>query len=172
MYALALAAITTVWQNQREQLKARSGNPFHTPQRGADRSAGQRSRQGPGDPGARVVRQPSPGSSFPSERTIYNHRSLHCTSNTPRAFQPNSSRSLSLGKYYSIGLLSSTLSTLPQVPAKSTTEESNREVLLRCGTERRAEDDRACNCQRGCRGSQQTEHPQPPSLVSLAWVHG
>lgn len=168
VYALALAAITTVWQYQREQLKARSDNSFHTPQeKGADRSAGKRRRQGPGDPGAGVGRQPSPGWSFPSE----SHRSLHCTTNTPRAFQPNAIRSSSLGMYYSIGLLSTTVSTLPQVQPRPQ-QKNGREVPMGCGTEKRAEGGRACNCQGRCRGSQETEHPQPPSLVNLIWVHG
>lgn len=110
---------------------------------------------GPGDPGARVVLD------HPSQMKGHCIITEACTAPlTPRAFQPNSIRSLSLGMYYSIGLLSSVLSTLPRVPAKSTTEGSNREVLLRCGTERRAEDNRACDCQRGCRGSQRTEHPK------------
>lgn len=56
LYALALAAIATGWQYRRKQLKARSGNPFHTQDRGADRLAGKWSEYGPGGLGAGVRR--------------------------------------------------------------------------------------------------------------------
>lgn len=110
-------------------------------ERGADRLAGKRSRQGPGDPGAGIGRQPSPGWSFPSERTIYSHRSLHYTTNTPRAFQPKSIRSLSLA----------ILNIVPPPPSGSSQGHHRRmagksywDVALRGGLKRAGQ----CNCQR------------------------
>lgn len=133
-------------------------------ERGADRLAGKRSRQGPGDPGAGIGRQPSPGWSFPSERTIYSHRSLHYTTNTPRAFQPKSIRSLSLAILNIVPPPS--LRFQPRAPQKN-----GREVLLGCGTERRAEEGRAMQLPEDAEVPRK-QHPQPPSLVSFTWVHG